>query len=284
MRIHSITALIAIPFYVLLAFFIYKIFDGHYEQSIYVFVPVIVLAILLNSKSRLDYWWLQKFPPVLEEKMKSWLVENLPYYSAYTKNEGAKFDERLMLYIEGREFKSVGSKELVNVPYDIKCILSSQAIRLSLWLDDYLLKDLDRVFMYKHPFPTPRHQFLHTVESDVKDGIIIFALDYALVGIVNPKIHYNIVLHGFAEAYAKLFTHVNFPEPEEKDWEIINAHFHSLNYEKIRSTLGFPYVDLLPVHMVLFFEYAEIYQQHFNSYYEIFNKIFNIPTDHSIAS
>jgi hypothetical protein len=281
MRIHSITWLFALPFLALLVYFIFRIVNDNYENSIFVFVPLVILAILYNSKPNLDFWWLQKFPPKLDKKMKDWLVSNLPYYSKFNEADQKKFDERLMLYIEAREFKSVASKELKDVPYDIRCILSSQAIRLCLWQEDYLIKDLDRVYMYRHPFPTPQHQFIHTVESEVKDGVIIFALDYALAGIVKPKQHYNIVLHGYAEAYAKLFTQVNFPEPLETDWKIIDAHFHNLNFELIKNTLGFPYVDLLPVHIVLFFEYNDVYAEYFPEYFEVFKRIFMLP--YSIA-
>jgi hypothetical protein len=275
MNIHSFTRLLSLPLILAVGYYLYLMFTHTGDNTEYVVVPVLLLAVLYVSQPHIDFWWHKKFPPVLDEKMKLWLTQYLPYYVDYSTDQRAEFDKRLKLYTSVREFKSVGEKELKEVPYDIQCILSSQAIRLCLGLNDYLIKDLDRVYCYKHPFPSPRYQVLHTVESEIGDGIIIFSLEQGLPGITNPDVYYNIVLHGYAEAFILLYTNIQWPSTQEDDWAKLGDVNPIFDKNVVHSTVGFEYIDLLIVHIVAFFEFPLAYKNSFAEEYSIFAKIFN---------
>lgn len=275
MRIHSLSKLLALPLILATGFFAYRMFSDSYRGGHpYILIPVILLTILYVSYGQIDYWWLKKYPIPLDDKIKVWLVNYLPYYNKLNDSLKKEFEKRLSLYVEAREFKVVRNKEIDDVPFDIKNILASQAIRLSLGHTDFLIKDMDRIYLYKHPFPSPRFQFLHTYETDIIDGVIILSLEQAISGIVQPKTYYNITLHAFAEAFVHLYPQINFPDVNKYGWEDLEK-ITTISKEVITNTCGYPALDLLVVHIVLYFECNEEYKQIFLEEYEALYTIFN---------
>ena len=274
MKIYSISKVLAFPFLLLTGFFLFQMFGSKAVDTVLIFIPVVFLTVIYTFHGQIDYWYLKKFPPLLDDKIKKWLITYSPYYNNLKSDQKKEFERRLVLYVEARAFQSVGSKELKEVPFDIKNIIASQAIKMCLGLDDFLIKDMDRIFLYKHPFPTPRFHHLHTVECDVEDGVLIFSSEQGLPGIVNPSLYYNIVLHGFAQAFVLLHPEINFPDVEQltlQDLEKING----INLNLIKRTLGFEYIDILPVHIVAFFDFSEEYSQKFPKEHGVFCRIFN---------
>ena len=275
MQIHSISKVIAFPLLLAAGYGAYRMFDHNYSDRYpFILIPVVLLTVLYISYGQIDYWWLKKYPVPLDDKIKKWLIEYLPFYNNLDSKAKAEFEKRLSLYVEAREFKLIGNKELNDVPFDVKNIISTQALKLCLGLDDFLIKDLDRIYLYKHPFPSPRFQFLHTYETDIIDGVVILSLEQAIIGIVQPKIYYNITLHAFAEAFIHLHPQYNYPDVNKYGWQIINE-ISPLKQEVIVATCGFENLDLLPVHIVCFFEYADVYQNKLPLEYEILIKILN---------
>jgi Mlc titration factor MtfA (ptsG expression regulator) len=273
MKVHSISQIIAVPLVILLGYYLYIMFYDN-ADTFMVIVPTVLLAVLYVSAGQIDYWWMKKNVPAMDDKMKQWFEANSPYYNSLATEDMTKFENRLVLYVNAREFKSVGSTELREVPFDIKNIIASQGVRLGLGLEDFLIKDLDRIYMYKHPFPTPKKQYLHTVESDIEDGMLIVALDYALPGIINPYQHYNIVLHGYAEAFVAYHPEIDWPDVNHYGWtrlELINGIFSG----RIEKTIGENTSQFLPIHIVAFFEFSDQYDKMFTTEYKQFAKIFN---------
>jgi hypothetical protein len=226
-----------------------------------IIIPAIALAIIYVSSHYIDHWWIKNYTPNLEAEMKSWFKKYSPYYNFLSDTERKKFEKRIVIYVESREFKSVGS-ELGDVPYDIKCIIASQGIKMCMGLDDILIKDLDRIYLYKHPFPSPKYQFLHTAEVDTEDGVIILSTEQALPGIVNPLENYNIALHTYADAFIQLFTNVTFPKVEDLRWQKLEL-INGISETRIKKTLGMEDLNLLAVHIVAFFDFRDQYEKIF---------------------
>lgn len=276
MKVHSISKLVATPLILVAGYTIYLMFTYQDYKTWWLFLPVVLLVVLYTFHGEIDYWWQQKFPIELDIQIKEWLVKHQLYYSHYNDVQRNLFDQRLSLYVEVRQFKMIGSKgidEMDDVPFDIKNILASQAIRLGLGVKDYLIGDMDRIYLYKHPFPTPKNQFLHTYEVDVEDGAIILAIDYALPGISNPSSYYNITLHAFAEAFIAINKNIPFPLVNHHGWEKLNC-IKSIKEDFILKTCGYPTIDLLPVHIVAFFEFPVEYGEFFPDEYHQLKIIF----------
>jgi hypothetical protein len=258
MKIHSFSRLLALPLIVVAGYYLYLLFQPGVNNTVYIFIPVVLLTLLYVFHGQIDYWWMQNNPPEVDIKIRDWLTTYLPYYNTYSETRRKEFEKRLVLYVEARSFQSVGTTELRPVPFDLKNIIASQAIRLTIAQKDFLLGDMDRIFLYKHPFPSPKHPFLHTVEVDEEDGVLIFSSEQGLPGIVNPSMYYNIVLHGYIQAYLALHPKLALKEVSAIGWDDLEK-IDGINSNLIIKTCGFEDLDLRVVNTVAFFEFSEQY-------------------------
>ena len=251
MKIYSLSKVLILPLAIMaIAIFYYSETTGNRNITIWLFLPTILLTIVLIFKPQIDYWWHTKHPIPLDNKIKEWLSKYSNYYKDLNTDDKGKFENRLSLYIEAREFKSVGS-EVRDVPEDLKGIIGSIPVMLTMNRDDFLLGDYDRIYMYKHPFPTPRFKFLHSVETNHEDGMVLFSLEHLLAGMTRPKEIYNIGLHAFIEAYYQTFK-VDFPENTAIGWKQIESSGDH-NEQHILDVTGLKYIDLYVVAGVNFF-------------------------------
>lgn len=256
MRIHSITTVLAIPL-VLIALYVYFYLD-HYDPNFlyYLLFPILLLAALFMSRAHIDYWWHTKYPMPLDHEIIAWLERYDTFYNALNPTAQKKFQYRLGLYLEAREFKLIG-KEQMDVPEDMKLPFAATAIRITFNHEDFLLGDFDRVFLYRHPFPSPRYQFLHTYEIDTEDGIMIFSMEQAVHGFIQPMKYYNICLHGYAEAFVHQYKTYSYPDVNQSDMDAIGSIIGS-TYDEILTSMGFSVGDPLIVMITMYFSHHDM--------------------------
>ena len=276
MKIYSLSKVLALPFLLMAGFIMVKYFTGYDSRySIYIFVPVIILVILYIFHGQIDFWWLERHPIPLDNRMKKWFEEYSPYYRSLDEQEKALFENRLSLYVEGREFKSVGTNELKEVPFDLQAIIASQAIKLTANHSDYLLGDMDRIYVYKHAFPSPQYQFLHTFEVHLEDGMILLSTEHALPGITQPHNFYNVAMHAYSQAFIQLNSLIDFPVVHQHGWDGLEQVI-GLSKDKIIKTCGYETLDLLAVHITAYMDNGPTYQEVFPREYNSWQNIFRI--------
>ena len=257
MRIYSLSKVLSFPLVAIASFLVLFTFAGYQsEYSIWIFVPVLLIVVLYIFHGVIDFWYLERNPIPLDKQMKDWFKTYSPFYNGLNDEEQSLFENRLSLYVNGREFKSVSTQELKEVPFDLCCIISSQAIKMSRGMSDYLIGDMDRIYVYKHPFPSPAFQFLHTVETHHEDGLIVLSTEQALPGIVNPKEHYNITMHAYAEAFTRLHPEFEYPNVSHHGWDDLEIVLH-ISKDRILKTIGFESVDIVLCHIVAFFDFPD---------------------------
>lgn len=225
----------------------------------WILLMVFLMIALYVMKAQIDYWWHKKYPLPIEPEIKKWLIHNFPFYNSLDGELKQKFEDRLGLYIEARLFTSLGSKER-QVPEDLKAMIAAHAVRVTLNYEDFLIGDFDRIMMYKHPFPTPKHQYLHIVETEVEDGVIIFTLDYLLNGVLEPDHYYNIAYHAFAEAFSKQNPTIDFSflgEVTKEHMQLISG----FAVEDLLTTLGYKSLDPVPVIITYYFTFREKFEK-----------------------
>ena len=257
MSIHSISHLIAAPFGLALVYLGYNslTIDG-YPYSIWMVIPITVLVMLYLFKAQLDYWWHTKFPIKFDKELAEFLANKNPYYASLQGEEKIKFEHRLNLYMEAREYKAIGANEQKDLPYDVKAMLASIPIQLTMHKDDYLIGDMDRIFLYKHPFPTPGKQYLHTVESHVEDGVFIFSLHEWQAATHEPKRYYNNIWYGYVDAFLKISKDdTSNIEPLSTFQNIEKIGGYTEEY--ILKILGLKAVDPMAVLCGLYFTHTE---------------------------
>lgn len=242
----------AIPLAIALGYMGYMEFYEYGNFGLWIFLPLAGIVILLISNGYIDYWWQQRHPIPLDDHEVEILEKFVPYYQNLNDSRKQIFQDRLSIYINAREWKNVGAKDLVGIPDDIKTIIASQGIQLTFHQKDYLIGDFDRIYTYKHPFQSPKYQFLHTLETNQEDGMIILSMEHALPGVTNSDQYYNIVMHAYADAYVKQFPGKPYPEVESIPWDDIHK-ITGFTGDQILKVLGFSSIDPLPLLINLFF-------------------------------
>lgn len=252
MRIHSLSRILSLPIALSILTVLYVSYELEYQNAmIWILFPLVIATAVVIFQGQIDFWWNERNPVPLDPPISDWLKKYDPYYTSLDPNQRQNYDNRLVMYMQGRAFVSVG-REHHDVPNDIQAIIASNAVKMLISKKDYLLGDMDRIYLYKHPFPTPRHQFLHTVETDIEDGVFIFSLEHLVPGMINPKEHYNIAMHGFAEAFQRVFPKEDFTYLDQITWDQIEeVGYHSK--DKILKTIGFNQTDITTVAINHFF-------------------------------
>jgi len=257
MSIHSITHLLASPFALLLLYLGYNsITQENYPYSLWMVVPLTILIMFYLFKAQIDYWWHTKYPILFDQELSNFLAGVNPYYKSLEGEEKTKFEHRLNLYMEARDYKAIGANEQKDIPYDMKAMLASIPIQLTMHKKDYLIGDMDRIFLYKHPFPTPSKQYLHTVESHVEDGVFIFSLHEWQAATHEPSRFYNNVWYGYMDAFLKVSKDDTSAIEADATFENIQK-ISDYTEEYILKVLGLKSIDPLVVLCALYFTHPE---------------------------
>lgn len=260
MRIYSLSKVIALPLVASFILALYLSYELNYQYAlVWGMIPLLLITALFVFHGNIDFWWRQRHPIALDKPIKDWLMKFDPYYQSLDSSKKAEYDNRLMLYMEGRAFSSVG-KEMHSVPNDIQGIVASNAVKMMINKNDYLIGDMDRIYLYKHPFPSPRFKFLHTVETDIEDGVYIFSLEHLVPGMINPSQHYNIVMHGFTEAYQYVYTKDDFSFLDSITWLELEK-ISNISKEQVLKTIGYPDTYISTVAMNHYFTFPDKFKE-----------------------
>ena len=241
--------------------------------SVYIVIPVALLVALYTFHGVIDHWWLTKYPVPFDPKLKEWLSNHFPPYQTMDDDLRHRFEYRLGLYLNGRLFQSVG-KEMRDVPEDIKCMVAAHGVNMTLGMEDYLIGDIDRFFLYKHPFPSPRFPFLHNVETDTEDGVIILSMEQLVNAVIKPDLYYNTAYHAYADAVMYVNKKTDFPVFPEYTWTDLE-NISGWDKASICRQVGFENLPLLIVHATLFFTFPEKYKMQLPEYYDRLSLAFN---------
>lgn len=272
MHIHSLSRTLAFPLVVAFAAVMYFSFQPSYMQYSVLLIPItILIACLYLFNPQIDYWWLERNPIPLDPEDLRILETYSPFYQRLNEAERQTFNQRIFLFIKAKEFIAMG-REQQSVPQDVKLLFSMLAIELT-WKKDrkFLFANYDRIIFYKHPFPTPQHQFLHTYETFHEDGVMIVALDYFSMAIQNPKQYYHIGYHTLAEAYFKEYTDIDLPEIH--DWGPLE-HISQFKAKQVKEVLGYPSIDLMPVTINYYFTFRSAFREHLPQEAKVLDSIF----------
>lgn len=274
MRIHSPSKTIAVPIALAAAGIYYLYYQEPYVyfKYTYAILPmVIILAIIYMFHAQIDYWWHEKYPIKLDERLVKFLSLKYQPYNEMTPAYKQKFNLRLSLYLEAREMQLVGTEKR-GVPEELKALICAHGVRMTMDHKDLLIGDFDRIYLYNHPFQTPKNQFLHTVETELEDGVMIMALDFLMKGMEAPTRYYNLAYHAFGEAILK--QNPSWHWPEVVSWEDLKQ-ISGFPKAALLKTLGFESVDTMPVLITYYFCFPEKFHAVLPGAYILLEQIFN---------
>lgn len=275
MRIHSIASIIILPFAAAFAFIVIKSYNSsNYTDPInYWLLPLlIIIVILFLFKPQIDHWWHKRNPPKLASFITDWLNKHSRYYNQLSEADQAKFRDRLSIYLESREF-SLMREEKESLPEDFKAIIAHNLIQLTFGQEDYLLDPYERVIVYSHPFPSPKKQFLHTVEVDHEDGVILLSTEHLFPGMLNQENFYNIGMHAYVEAYLNKHNKLqlkNLPEDLVSNLEKVSGH----QMEKVIASIGYEVDNMHIIAITYFFTFPKKFKEVLPELYESYTSTF----------
>lgn len=219
---------------------------------------------------QIDWWWFQKNPPRIDDRMRELFIQRFPFYQNLSKEDRSKFETRVELYVNAKEYIPNGWK---SVPYDIQCWVAACAIILTFGKSDYLLNRFERIVIYPHSFPSPQYpELFHASEHYEEDGVIIFSSEKLLPGIMQPQAYYNIGIHEMAQVFR--ITHPGYNYPEEMDWSIF-LQITGYGKDKLLGYLGMESVTAWPVLVTLFFAFPAQFKELLNHDYKQVKDILN---------
>jgi len=259
MKIYSpsqvILSLLALTAVVLGYLFIVK---GIGSQHWFLLIVVAAIAVYV-VKAQLDYWWHTKNPVELDAEVIHYLEQRNTFYQSLENEDRKEFRDRLSLYLEGRLFEGI-AKEKKRVPEDIKVLVAVHAVEVGMKQEDVLIGDFDRIFLYQHPFGSPNKQFLHIVETEIEDGVIILMTPYLINAIHHPTQYYNIAYHAFAEALVKQNPQWDLSCLDTLDWEDVEK-ISGFKKARLLKALGYEQYDLVPIVLSLYHSHRERFEE-----------------------
>ncbi len=232
---------------------------------------VIILAVIYVFSPQLDWWWYQRRPPEMEKPLKAFLQRFFKYYRQLAAVHKLRFERRVSMFVIANEFIP---KAMEAVPEDIKGLIGATVAQLTFGQEDYRLSKYERVVVYPHPFPSPQHQYIHSVESFEEDGVVLFSLEQLVPGITQPNKFYNIALHEYARIFVEVYPAHPYPTLDVSHCPALEK-ISGFKMEIIKGFLGLPKVELLPAAINFFFTFPEAFQQELPEFYAVFKSIFN---------
>jgi hypothetical protein len=274
MKIHKLANIVAIPFALVLFYILYQTFlDDNSTYLIYGMIPAAFLILIYLFSPQINYWWLKRNPIPVDEKVISLIEKTNPFYRSLNEEDKQLFHNRIALYTEGSAFIAKGMDQDFDVPYDIKMMTAQVPVSL-MWLKkDALMSSFERIVVYKHAFPSPKFKFLHTAETDIEDGVIIFSLQHTEAAYKEPHNFYNPAWHAYAEAFIKANPNLPYANYNESAWETI-TQASGFEKKRILDILGFESVDIIPVLITTYFLNKEGLRNTDAQIYESIDKLF----------
>jgi hypothetical protein len=208
---------------------------------------IIALVIIFMLKDAIDWKYYLKNPPDLESRVLN-ILGKVPYYKQLSDPDKKTFRHRLALFMLSHEYRmqaTAGAEddERDEAPEDLKAVCSIPAIMLLFDQEDYLIRKVQQVVFYRHPFPTPMFKSLHHSEWNEEDKVIIFSIPHLYKGVMEPFIYFDLGLYEWMKASGPAVkTGYDWSQFEEK---------YRITKSQIIQAIGLPQPDLDAVIRVL---------------------------------
>ncbi len=248
--------LLSLPFIGVIIWFFLKSNQDYTREAVWMLiVPLIILSVMYVFHHQINTWWWKKRPPALPKKLVSLLAHLKPEISMWPQHEALKFMDRLSVFIHTKTFVLKRERDY-DVEEDMKALMAYEFIRTSMDEADFLLEHYDQFILYDHPFGTPDKYYLHCMEIQQEDGVIIMSREQMLNGLLSPAEHFNIALWAALQANRKNLS------PRSVDTLVpIDAHLLELlgiDEEKFRLYTGEDHV--VEEDVLLYAHYIDVVQ------------------------
>lgn len=264
-----LSRLIALPFVLLVVYyFAYGQFQSAYLDEIILIPSMIILVLLYVFNEQINRWWWTVRPLTLEPRIKSWIETYSVYYNGLDAAGKQKMGSQISRLMLTKEYTLKGKKDF-QLEEDMKAMIAHEMYRLTRgYADNYSYTSCDHIVMYNHPFATPDYQYLHSIEFNREDGVLIIARDAAINGFNAGLDHFNIVLFGLITVFIHENPRLAYPSTIELSSEDICKQL-GISHESIRGHIGDGAISSLALMIYCSIEYPEQMQEHYSAEHEV---------------
>lgn len=256
MKYSGLTYLIAFVLAIAIVVYQYSVYGTW--LSPYLLIPVILGVTGYTLGPQIDWWFYKHFPPKLDDKVKRIFEINSEFYRNLPPEKKELFDTRVCLYIEDKDWQYVSMDE--EMPYDIRAIIAFEPVRLTINLENFLMRPFDRIAVYQNPFLSPFYpDRYHGSELYSEDGIVLFSLKHIIPAFRQPLEYFNVVLYEYARIMIATYKNLDIPKLDDHFWYDL---YKVANYghREIMGAIGLPDVDALSVAIHHYFVYGQYFR------------------------
>ena len=223
----------------------------------YLIPGVVLSAVVIVMAPQIDWWWMNRKPPKIDETFRRMLRDHLPFYGDLSLADKEEFRKRVMLIAESKDFKSAMDDE--TIPEDLKMVTAASLAQVSFYTKDFLLSSHEVVIFYYHPFPTMKYPTaFHLSETFDEDGVVMFSAPDMLQGFLKPETHYPIATHEWAVVWQKQYP--NRLTEADFSWGGLER-ITGMSSEWIKDRINRPDVELIPAYITLALHLPQKFEQ-----------------------
>lgn len=235
--------ILATPFLIIaiiLAAFAY-LNDG--AGAIWIAPNFIILAVIYSLHPQIDWYWYEKHPPEMDERLLAHVQRLSPFYQQLNQADQKKFRNRVQLYLQANEFLLRGIEDNITPPDDLKALFAIPVVEITFnEVVNWRLKKFERLVLYPTSFPSPNNHELHACEIETEDGVIIVALDLAQIWVDHPAQRFPIMHYAVAQAFLWTFIEKRNQLKQEIEHSTIEQ-MTGFKEEEIQQIIGSQEID-----------------------------------------
>ena len=222
-------------------------------------LPAIAAAgtYVLAPQIRWRYW--QTHPPDLPTELAP-MLERFPLYRALSLDGKREFRRRAFLIRENTEFTGLA---IENIPGDIKLMVAASAATVTYYREQYLIPGFENVVFYKHLFPTPVHERLHSSELYPKDGLVIYTLKYLIRSVIEPDKYLQLGIYEYSRALMHTDSSVRATlAPQQLTYAEVQQ-LTDFSEQALKEFIGLEELDLAAITYTVFHTHAPGFSNRF---------------------
>jgi hypothetical protein len=184
-----------VPFVLFTLVGLYLSWEVSSDYSWLIIIGVILSATIHVFSPQINWWWYTRHPKDLDPAMQAFLERFDLYYQQLGPIAKTRFRHKVDLFLLGNEFMPQGWD---SVPEDIQVLIASAGVKVRLEEEKLLYSNCEKIVVYPIAFPTPIHPHeWHSSEWFSEDGVVLFAADALMKGLMNPTKHLDLAIYEY---------------------------------------------------------------------------------------
>jgi hypothetical protein len=235
-------------------------------------LPAIAIAGAYTLSPQIRWWYWKRHPPDLPTELAP-LLDRFALYRSLGLEGKRDFRRRAFLIRENMEFTGMAVEK---IPEDVRLMVAASAAVVTFYRKDFLIPGFENVIFYKHLFPTPVHERLHSSELYPEDGVVIYTLNYLIRSVIEPEKYLQLGIYEYTRAL--FYTLPGLPTVLEAH-QLSYAEIEQLSgfsEEALKKFIGLDPLDRVAITVTLFHTHRETFARRFPDRFQRLNSTFDI--------